>query len=210
MLTVTRSFRSCLLSIVACLAMSFGSSVVVAEEPAGYSKSLFDGVSLLGWSVENDCEADVVDGCLRLKAGDGWLRSHHSYRDFELHVEWKALQAVAYDAGIYIRAASDGKPGPKPSHQVNLLQGKEGNIGNLPGAQSTGLVKPAGEWNVFDLRVVGETVSLKINGQPAYTASGLKQPDGHIGFQIEVPIGGQFLLKNIRIVELGYRPLFNG
>ena len=210
MFNVIRSVRSRLFSTVVCLALPFGSSVVSAEEPVGYSKSLFDGVSLLGWSVENDCEADVVDGCLRLKAGDGWLRSHHSYRDFELHVEWKALQAVKYDAGIYIRAANEGKPGPKPSHQVNLLQGKEGNIGNLPGAESTGLVKPAGEWNVFDLRVVGETVSLKINGQPAYTASGLKQSDGYIGFQIEVPIGGQFLLKNIRIIELGYRPLFNG
>ena len=71
MLTVTRLVRSCLLFVAVCLALPFGSSVVSAEEPAGYSKSLFDGVSLLGWSVENDCEADVVDGCLRLKAGDG-------------------------------------------------------------------------------------------------------------------------------------------
>ncbi len=181
-----------------------------ADEPTGVSRSLFDGVSLHGWAIENDCDVDVVDGCLRLKAGDGWLRSHHSYRDFELHLEWKALQTANYDAGIYIRSARDGKPSPKPTYQVNLLQGKEGNIGNLPGAASTGLAKPSGEWNVFDLRVVGDTVSLKINGQPAYSAAGLQQPDGYIGFQVEVPKGGQFLLRNIQIVELGYRSLFNG
>lgn len=181
----------------------------LAEEPAGVTRTLFDGVSLHGWSVENDCDVDVVDGCLRLKAGNGWLRSHHTYRDFDLHVEWKALQAEKYDAGIYIRAGRDGKPSPKPAYQVNLLQHKEGNISSLPGAESSGLVK-AGDWNAFDLRVVGDTVSLKINGQQAYTAAGLKEPDGYIGFQVEVPVGGQFLIKNVKLTELGYRPLFNG
>lgn len=189
---------------------SLGTRGVNAEEAkTGVTRSLFNGTSLQGWSVENDCDVDVVDGCLRLKAGDGWLRSHHSYRDFELHVEWKALQAANYDAGIYIRSSRDGKPFPKPSYQVNLLQGKEGNIGTLPGAESTGLVKP-GEWNAFDLRVVGDTVSLKINDRPAYSVAGLQQPDGYIGFQVEVPKGGQFLMRNIRIVELDYQPLFNG
>ena len=196
--------------LMAMLAVTLPSISTGADEPAGVSRSLFDGVSLHGWAIENDCDVDVVDGCLRLKAGDGWLRSHHSYRDFDLHVEWKALQAANYDAGIYIRSGRDGKPSPKPTHQVNLLQGKEGNIGNLPGAESKGLAKPSGEWNVFDLHVVGDTVSLKINGQPAYTASGLQQPDGYIGFQVEVPKGGRFLLRNIQIVELGYRSLFNG
>lgn len=210
MRNLTRPFVRDIIVAVACLAQTLFAGVLFAEEPVGFSKPLFDGVSLQGWSVENDCEVDVIDGCIRLKSGDGWLRSHHAYRDFELHVEWKALKPQGYDAGLYIRAAQEGKPGPKPSHQINMLQGKEGNIGDLLGAQSTGLAKPAGEWNIFDVRVVGDTVSLKINGQPAYSVSGLKQPDGHIGFQVEVPVGGQFLLKNIRITELGYKPLFNG
>jgi len=204
-------FSGCgLLIAAACLMQMLISVTAFANESEGFSKPLFDGVSLQGWSVEHDCEVDVIDGCIRLKSGDGWLRSHHAYRDFDLHVEWKALKPQVYDAGLYIRAAQEGKPGPKPAHQINLLQGKEGNIGDLPGAQSTGLAKPAGEWNAFDVRVVGDTVSLRINGQPAYSVAGLKQPAGHIGFQVEVPVGGQFLLKNIRITELGYRPLFNG
>lgn len=180
-----------------------------AEEPSRVTRTLFDGVSLHGWSVENDCDVDVVDGCLRLKAGNGWLRSHHTYRDFDLHVEWKALQAEKYDAGVYIRAGRDGKPSPKPAYKVNLLQHKEGNISSLPGAESSGLVK-AGDWNAFDLQVIGDNVSLKINGQQAYSVGGLKQPDGYIGFQVEVPVGGQFLIKNVKVTELGYRPLFNG
>jgi hypothetical protein len=185
------------------------SVALLADEPNRFRHSLFDGVSLNGWTIENDCEVDVVDGCIRLKAGHGWLRHDHRLRDFELHVEWKALKQSDYDAGIFIRCSNEGKPFPS-GYQVNLLDGKEGNVPTLPGAESRGLVKPAGQWNAFDLRVVGETASLKINGQPAWNASGLKQLDGWLGFQVEVPNGGQFLLRNIELTELDYQPLFNG
>jgi hypothetical protein len=185
-------------------------TTTLADEPAGFHHVLFDGKTLNGWTIENECEVDVVDGCIRLKSGHGWLRHDSRLRDFDLHVEWKTLKPAGYDAGIYIRASGDGKPFPKTGYQINLLDGKEGNIPNLPGAESRGLVKPAGEWNTFDFHAVGETASLKINGQPAWTASGLKHADGWFGFQVEVPNGGQFLLKNIEVVELGYTSLFSG
>lgn len=201
--------RFCLSACFFCFAYCVRAIGAAADEPEGFSRSLFDGTSLYGWSCENDCDADVVDGCIRLKSGNGWLRSHHRYGDFELHVEWKALQAKSYDAGIFIRAGRDGAPFPKSGYQINLLQGKEGNIGNLPGAESTGLIK-AGDWNAFDIKVVGKAVSLRINGQPAYHAEGIEQPDGYLGFQIEVPGGGQFLIRRVDMKELGYRSLFNG
>lgn len=180
------------------------------DEPVGYRRSLFDGKTLNGWTAENGCEVDVTDGCIRLKSGLGWLRHDSRLRDFELHVEWKTLKPAEYDAGIYIRASQDGNPFPRAGYQVNLLDGHEGNIPNLAAAKSRGLVKPSGEWNVFDLRVVGESVSLKINGRPAWETTGLKEPEGCLGFQVEVPNGGQFLLRNIEVVELGYQSLFNG
>lgn len=183
---------------------------LIADEAAQYRRSLFDGSSLNGWTVENGCEVDVVDGCIRLKSGHGWLRYNSRVRDFDLHVEWKSLKDQGYDSGIFIRSSQAGKPFPAQGYQVNLLDGKEGNVPTLPGAESKGLVKPAGEWNVFDLHVVGETADLTINGTPAWKATGLKELDGWIGFQVEVPNGGQFLFKNIQLSEIGYRPLFNG
>ncbi len=186
------------------------SMAVAAEDVPPFVMSLFDGKSLDGWVIENDAEVDVVDGCLRLKGGNGWLRSHHQYRDFVLSLEWKALQAKEYDAGIYIRSAATGKPFPKPTYQVNLLEGKEGNIGTLPGAESKGLVNPQGEWNRFQIRVNGEKVSLNINGREAYSVDGVKQAQGYIGFQVEVPKGGQFLIRNIHLAEVGHTSLFNG
>ena len=90
-----------------------------AEADKGFTYSLFDGTSLAGWTVENDCAATVKDGEILLQSGNGWLRSDHIYSDFKLHVEWKALQLAKYDAGIYLRTIPGGKPFPKRGYQVN-------------------------------------------------------------------------------------------
>ncbi len=175
----------------------------------GHQSSLFDGKTLNGWTIENGCQVSVKDGQLLLEGGDGWLRSDHTYGNFVMHVEWKALQEKVYDAGIYIRTQAGGAPFPKQSYQVNLLEGKEGNIGSLPGAASTGLIK-AGDWNSFDITVIDDRVKLEINGKPAYDVAGLKHAVGYVGFQVEVPKGGQFLIRNVSLKELGYESLFNG
>lgn len=194
-------------SLVFCL-----SEIATASDPARreFSHPLFDGKTLNGWTAENGCEAEVKDGMLLLKAGNGWLRSDLVYTDFKLHLEWKAIQESNYDAGVYLRTPAGGKPFPKNGYQANMLEGKEGNIGNVKGAESAGLAKPAGEWNAFDFTVVGDTVETHINGKRAYKTSGIENPSGYIGIQIEVPKGGQFLLRNIRVTELTHEPLFNG
>ena len=206
--------RSIILPSVICAIFLFGTSAeplsAQSSRPAGgHTSCLFNGKSLDGWAVENGAKVEIQDGNLLLKDGDGWLRSHHVYADFQLHVEWKALKAETYDAGIYLRAQRDGAPFPKKGYQANLLQGKEGNIGSLPGAESKGLVKP-GEWNAFDITVIGDRVTMVINGCHAYSVAGIKEPVGHIGIQVEVPKGGQFLLRNLCITELGFASMFNG
>lgn len=204
------SGRLCGVFLAASLACLGSDSLQSAETPAPqFSRSLFDGQSLQGWTAENGCEARVDNGLLVLSAGDGWLRSDHTYADFLLHVEWKALKKSDYDAGIYIRTPREGKPFPGNGYQVNLLEGKEGNISNLPGASSTGLVKP-GDWNAFDISVTGDTVALSINGKPAYKVGGLKHAAGSVGLQCEVPKGGQFQFRNLQITESRYHSLFNG
>ncbi len=206
--------RTMILATVSCLVWLFATashsaSAQGSNSCCGHTSRLFDGKTLDGWAVENGAKVEIQDGNLLLKDGDGWLRSHHVYSDFQLHVEWKALKADIYDAGIYLRAQPGGAPFPKKAYQANLLQGKEGNIGSLPGAESKGLVKP-GEWNAFDITVVGDRVTMVINGCQAYSVAGIKEPVGHVGIQVEVPKGGQFLLRNLSITELGFSSIFNG
>jgi len=176
-----------------------------AQKPSGKATapvSLFDGKTLKGWKVTG-CEAIVEDGAILLKAGNGLVRTERTFRDFVLEVEWKALKADNWDSGVYFRSTDPPKGSPWPkTYQANLKKGMEGNVEELKDARSKGLTKP-GEWNKFKLAVRGSTAALEINGKPAWKADGVKTPEGFIALQAEIPGGGQFLFREIRILELG-------
>jgi hypothetical protein len=182
---------------------------VNAESPCHYRRVVFDGKSLDGWTVEHEAEAEVVDGELLLRAGRGWLRADHLVRDFRLEFSWQALKPKDYDAGVFFRARpAPGQPFPQ-GYQLNLQANNEGEIIGVPGTRTAGLICP-GDWNDFDLLVVGDRARLVINGKLAYDVRGLTGELGFVGFQIEVPDGGQFLLKDIALTEVGFRSLFDG
>lgn len=183
------------------LLVAAGHTVLIAAE-AGKPVELFNGKDLAGWTVIG-CEAVVQDGAMLIKAGNGMVQTENRYGDFVLELDWKALKSDNWDSGIYFRYTSIPKGRPWPGqYQANLRKGMEGNVDDLKGAKSKGLTRP-GEWNHFKLTVQGDTAALEINGQPAWKASGLKPPEGYIGLQAEVPGGGQFLFRNIRISTLG-------
>lgn len=165
--------------------------------------SLFNGKNLDGWTVLK-CEAEVKDGNLFVKSGNGLVQSAKKYQNFVLEYEWKALGEDKWDSGIYFRYTSvpKGRPWPK-RYQANLLKGKEGDVGGIKGATSTGLLKDR-EWNKFKLTVNGAKISLMINGKEAWKGDGLEDLEaGFIAVQAEVPGGGQHLFRNIFITNLG-------
>lgn len=187
------------LSMAAVLACSSMMATVVwgGEEKV----SMFDGQSLKGWTVIT-CEAKVDGGDILIAGGNGLVQSERKYRDFVLELDWKALKTEKWDSGIYFRYTGIAPKRPWPlKYQVNLRQGDEGNVANLVGAKSQGLVKP-GEWNHFKFTVRGSAAELEINGKPAWKADGLEVLDSHIALQAEVPGGGQYRFRNIYITEL--------
>jgi hypothetical protein len=198
---------SAFISLTFCCLVSI--SPAGADTPDGATISLFDGKSLAGWQVTG-CEVVVKDGAIAIEDGNGLVRSNARYTDFVLELDWKALNPEMWDSGIYFRCGPppEGRPWPK-RYQVNLRKGMEGNVPGLDGAASEGLTKP-GEWNHFKFTVIGTTAALEINGQAAWKADGLEDPCGYICLQAEVPGGGKFLFKDIRITELGYKSLFDG
>ncbi|MHC4430961.1 MAG: 3-keto-disaccharide hydrolase [Planctomycetota bacterium] len=171
-------------------------------EGEGKRIALFDGKTLNGWTVIK-CEATVDDGDILLAAGNGLVQTEKKYGDFILEFEWKALRNNRWDSGVYFRYDSvpEGRPWPN-RYQVNLRQGMEGNVGDLDGAQSEGLVND-GEWNKFKLTVQATKAALEINGKGAWQADGLGDPqEGFIALQAEVPGGGQYRFRNIYLTEL--------
>lgn len=182
------------LMALACLGVGGGLS---AAEPV----ALFDGKGLDGWDVIG-CEAVVQDGAILVKDGNGLIQAKGAFADFVLEYEWKALAADMWDSGVYFRydEVPEGRPWPK-KYQVNLRKGMEGNIDGFPDGKSAVQTK-AGDWNKFELTVKGTTASLKVNGQDAWRVDGIEKPSGFIALQAEVPKGGQFLFRNIRITRL--------
>ena len=101
----------------------------------------------------------------------------------------------------YCDSVPENRPWPN-RYQVNLRQGQEGNVGALPEARCTGLIK-VGQWNQFQLTVQGTRASLFINGELAWGADGLEGPEqGFIALQAEVPGGGQHRFRNIYLTNL--------
>lgn len=175
--------------------------LAAADDAKLVTHQLFNGKDVEGWVITG-CEVTVDKGVLKLAKGDGYVRHPRKWKDFELHVEWRALQADKYDSGIYIRSElpPEGKLWPN-RYQVNLLDGGEGNLLGIKGAVSKGLIKK-GEWNRFVLKVVGDTAEMQINDKPAWKAAGLQASEGYIGLQSEVPKGGQFEFRKIELIEI--------
>jgi len=162
---------------------------------------LFDGSSLDQWDVVG-CEVELVDGAMLIKAGNGLVQSKKQYGDFVLQFEWKALRPERWDSGVYFRYVEvpQGRPWPDRD-QVNLRFGMEGNlVGAKEGVNQVELDPHA--FNHFELTVKGKTASLTVNGQPSWKVDTIAQPHGFIAVQAEVPGGGQFLFRNIKITEL--------
>jgi hypothetical protein len=180
-----------------------------AGEEQAFEMSLFDGHDLANWHVTG-CEVAVENGSLVLRSGNGFVRSLHRYGDFVVELEWKA-QAENYDSGIYFRCEPPEGDRPWPTrYQANLKKGQEGAVGGLAGAVGRpDLIKP-GQWNRFRLTVRGEKAELEINGKPAWAADGIEPKQGYIGLQAEVPGGGVFDFRNIKLTELSAASLFNG
>lgn len=166
---------------------------------------LSDGLS--AWHVAG-CEVSVNDGVMRLEEGDGFARVAWELRDFEFEFEWRPLKESKFDSGIYFRAPDpEGAPWPK-QYQINLLEAGEGRLlGVDGGVPPEGLIR-AGEWNRMKLRVIGDQATLWINDALAWQVSGITTAAGHLGLQSEVPLGGQFEFRSMRLTELDSTPLF--
>ncbi len=114
----------------------------------------------------------VVDGMLEFD-GRGKnttlnLCTAAEYGDFELFVDWKILEAG--DSGIYLRGSPQIQIWDtdfKDYWKIGADKGSGAMYNNKKNARSP-LVKadkPVGEWNTFHIRMIGEKVTVRLNGQ---------------------------------------------
>jgi len=167
--------------------------------------SLFDGKTLNGWHPMNGAKFVVGDGVIKHNEGRGWLRSDKEYADFILRLELRFLKPKQ-DGGVFLRAGKEGKDWPDQRYEVQCENSpRMAMIFRAPHTLDVALaqkaLKPDGEWNEYEIKVVGPRIEVRLNGELVCTADSadtLKR--GYLGLQGE---DGAHEYRNLRIKDLG-------
>ncbi len=207
--------------------------------PEGFT-ALFNGKDLTGWKglvgnpksraamapeelASKQKEADermkahwkAVDGVLVFDGKGDSLCTAKDYGDFELYVDWKIEKSG--DSGLYLR----GTPQVQiwdPDEPRYLQHGADKGSGSLWNNQKNPkfpLVRadnPIGEWNTFHIRMVGEKVTIRLNGKLVVDDVTLENywerdkpvyPTGSIELQNH---GNTLYFRNLFVKELPKQP----
>lgn len=127
--------------------------------------TLFNGVDLSGWHViQDDNHWQVVDGILRNVKTGGNIVTDQKFDDFKLHLEFR--YAPRGNSGVYLRGRYEVQVFDGPSEEPDShLQG--GVYGFL--TPSAVLTNGPGEWNTYDITLVGRVVTITLNGTTVIT-----------------------------------------
>ena len=159
------------------------------------------------WSVDSADHTLICTG----DQGHEWLRyDARQFENFVYHVEWKftpvATPNPKYNSGVFFRNDEMGKVW----HQAQTSSGSGGYIfavtpvNGEPKRITTvkerkgQFEKPAGEWNIYDIRCDGKHCSLTVNGELS-SETDLEVLKGYLGLEAE---GYLITFKNIRVKPL--------
>jgi len=124
---------------------------------------LFNGRDLAGWRALMPGQAlgwTVRDGILTNTAGANNLLSEKTFWNFALHAEFR------------VGSKSNSGIGLRGRYEIQILE----DYGQPPDTHGNGALysrvlptlnasRPAGEWQTYDIRIVGRTVSVVLNGK---------------------------------------------
>jgi hypothetical protein len=154
-------------------------------------ETIFDGTSLDGWKMCGPGKFVQEDGAIYTTGGMGMLwYAPKTYKDFIVKVEWKVTNA-SNNAGVFVRFPDPGNDpwvAVNKGHEIQIQDDRDPShrTGAIYGfAESTKLAsKPAGEWNTFCIRVVGQQYTVMLNGEKVCEFKTDRDTmEGHIGLQ---------------------------
>ena len=100
----------------------------------------------------------VLDGTLVFSGKGKSLCTAKDYGDFELYVDWKILPGG--DSGIYLRGSPQVQIWERGVGSGGLYNNKKNPSNPIKKADN-----PIGRWNTFYIKMVGQRVTVKLNGQ---------------------------------------------
>lgn len=132
------------------------------ENPVwGVPIPLFNGKDLTGWHATGDNQWVVESGVLKSPKSGANLISDASFTDFKLHIEFRYPEGS--NSGIYLRGRYEV--------QITDSKGKEPSdieFGGIYGFLTPNQMaaKEAGEWQSYDITLMGRRVTVIANGIP--------------------------------------------
>jgi HEAT repeat protein len=172
----------------------------------------------------------VKDGCIVFNGNGDNLCSVKEYGDFEMVVDWRITKKG--DSGIYLRGSPQVQIWDTSRVDVGAQVGSGGLYNNQKNQSKPLKVSdnPIGEWNTFRIKMVGERVTVWLNGELVVNNVPLENywdrsipifPKGSIELQAH---GTDLAFRDIYVKEInnveykvtpeeetaGFKPLFNG
>jgi hypothetical protein len=156
------------------------------EEMPKWDKTiaLFNGKDLSGWHALGANQWLAEDGILRSPKSGANLVTDASFTDFKLHVEFKYPEGS--NSGIYLRGRYEVQI--EDSKGMDPLPDLFSAVyGFLPPNEM--VAKAAGEWQSYDITLIGRTVTVVANGKtvisnqviPGITGGAINSREGEPG-----------------------------
>src|SRR6266566_295517 len=136
---------------------------------------LLKGVDLAGWHPMPGGESawQMVAGMLTNAKAGANLATDASYGDFKLHVEFR--YPTGGNSGIYLRGRYEVQI-EDPSLGVVATEGLGAIYGFI--APNEQAAKAAGEWNSYDITLVGRLLTVVLNGREVIARQNIPGPTG--------------------------------
>jgi hypothetical protein len=137
-----------------------------ATHTYGKPVELFDGKTLATWNLQiHDRPSgwSVVDGAMTNEAKANNLVSKQTFKDFKIQAEYRIDQGS--NSGIYLR----GRYELQVLDDVGKAPESHGHMAIYAWvAPRVNATKPAGEWQEMEATIVGNRVSVTLNGQKVH------------------------------------------
>jgi len=123
---------------------------------------LFNGKDLTGWEPDNPAANHWVaqDGVLLDVSKGANLRTTRKFDDFKLHIEFNCPDSG--NSGVYLRGRYEIQVEYEPEGREDALHSMGSIYGML--APAVTLPRKPGEWESFDVTLVGRWVTIARNG----------------------------------------------
>jgi len=158
------------------------------------------------WKLDPKTKTLLCEGT----GGHDWVRWDQELGDLIFHVEWRFTPVEGkkgYNSGIYVRNSADAaiwhqaQTGDAKGGYLfgdTLVQGATKRV-NFSKDVKDGRVKPAGEWNTYEITCKGKEIRLWVNGGQTLSWKECEVPKGYVGLEAE---RYRIEFRNVRVKPL--------